>query len=174
MKRRSIGIAVFLLFFAGARAYALDRDDDVGQDTQEHILYEASGAGAEIEAKYPEEAARVREALLRHVRHANGRDLDGYMSDFLPERVRYPEEERAYAARAMSLDGLEIEVRAIEFSGLTRTSATVHTRQLSRYRDAAGRAVVDDAVVSYRFLRDSRDGEWRIAFSERRRLGAKE
>ena len=85
----------------------------------------------------------------------------------LRERIRYPEVEKNYAQRAMALPGMRIEVREVYFSRLTRTAATIHTRQISSYLDADGKRVVHDAIISYRWLKDSTDGVWRVAFTER-------
>ena len=63
-------------------------------------------------------------------------------------------------------------VSSIEFSQLSRTAATVHTRQISTYADEAGQNRVDDVIISYRWLKDAKDGVWRVAFTERRRVAA--
>jgi hypothetical protein len=94
------------------------------------------------------------------------------MADFIAERIKYPELERNYAARAMGLMDLKLDVKAVEFSLLTRTSATVHTRQISTYTDETGQKRMDDAIISYRWLKDAKDGVWRVAFTERRRFQA--
>lgn len=162
-------------FFVSSSAFAVDRDDDLAADNNEHIGYDANSSQAQnqsesVESKYPEEAKEVREALAHHLEHANTLNLDAYMDDFKPERMRYPELNREYAERAMALKNLKLEIKAIEFQKLTRTSATVHTRQISSYVDESGHTQTDDAIISYRWLKDTDTGKWRIGFTERRRL----
>ena len=155
-------------------AWAIDRDDDVRADDDEHIAYEASSSqeSAKIEAKFPDEALAIRQAIERHVDHANTRNIDGYMADFLAERLRNPEIERKYATKAMALKDLNLSVHAIEFAALSRTAATVHTRQIASYSLDDGQKHIDDAIISYRWIKDSNDGQWKIASTERRRLTA--
>ena len=105
-----------------------------------------------------------------HVKHAVDKDVDAYMDDFKLERMRYPELEREYAQRAMNLDRLQIEVKAVEFSEITSTSATIHTRQVTQYDDETGTTHIDDAIISYRWIKDANANAWKIAFTERRRL----
>ena len=153
-------------------AFAVDKDDDIAPDSDEHISYSEdstkSAKSAELEAKFPDEAKEVQEALAAHLNHANSRDIDGYMSDFIPDRMRFPELEREYAQRAMALKDLKLEVHAVEFALLTRTAATIHTRQISRYIDDSGKVHVEDAIISYRWLKS--DNSWKIAFTERKHL----
>ena len=167
-------IALSFIFTMPTIAWAVDLDDDIKPDTTEHITYNSQDSttsqSAEIEKKFPEEAKQVRDALQRHISHANSLDLDGYLSDFLPEKVRYPDLERDYAKRAMELKDLKLEIHSIEFQKLNRTSATVHTRQIASYTDDAGSKIVDDAIISYRWIKDANDQVWRIAFTERKRL----
>lgn len=166
---------ISILFMAiSVPAFAVDLDDDLKPDTNEHIVYEASATStaqsAEVEKKFPEEAAQVREAIQHHLNHANTLDIEGYLSDFLPERVRDLELDRDYAQRAMALKGLKLEIHSIEFAKLNRTSATVHTQQIASYVDESGNKIVDDAIISYRWLKDANDQIWKIAFTERKRL----
>ena len=155
-------------------AWAVDKDDDLKPDDSEHIGYDASALSpdqaSEVESKFPEESKAVREALARHIAHANGRQLEAYLDDFLKERIRYPELERSYAERVMALEGLELTVKAVEFQKLTRTTATIHTRQISKYVDEKGLPRTDDVIISYRWIKDANDGVWRISFTERKRL----
>ena len=155
-------------------ALAVDKDDDIAPDSDEHIAYDAnstkSAKSAELESKFPAEAKEVQEALEAHLTHANTRDLDGYMSDFVPERMRYPDLEREYAQRAMALKDLHLEIHAVEFALLTKNAATIHTRQISRYTDDSGKPHVEDAVISYRWLKNG--NTWKIAFTERKHLVA--
>ncbi len=155
-------------------AMAVDLDDDVSPDTQERIGYDSANdqSVSEDEAKYPAEAKEVRAAIERHLSHVDAKDLNGYMSDFLKERMRYEALEREYAARALSLKDLKVVVKAVEFQKLSRTAATVHTRQITSYVDETGHPTVDDAIISYRWIKDANDGIWKIAFTERRRLTA--
>lgn len=92
------------------------------------------------------------------------------MDDFAKQRVASPELAREYARRAMSLKNLNIVLHAIEFAQLSASAATVHTRQISSYIDASGHPITDDAIISYRLIVN--DGQWKIAFTERRRLTA--
>lgn len=177
MKKTLIpALALICLLSLPLHAFAVDRDDDLAADTSEHIGYDTNSAAenmsAKVEAEFPDEAKEVRAALERHLMHANTKDLDGYMSDFMSERMRYPELNKEYAQRAMALKDLKLEVKAIEFQKLTRIAATVHTRQISTYKDESGKPQTDDVIISYRWLKDSKDGVWRIAFTERRRLTA--
>ena len=155
-------------------AWAVDKDDDLKPDDSEHIGYDANAItpnqASEVEAKFPDEAKAVREALARHVAHANQRQIEAYLGDFLKERIRYPELERKYAERAFALESLELTIKAIEFQKLTRTTATIHTRQISKYTDEQGIPRVDDVIISYRWVKDAADGVWRIAYTERKRL----
>lgn len=169
----------FLRFFAilftasfPIHAFAVDTDDDVKPDTDERIAYDqtTTQASADIEAKFPVQAQEVRAALDAHISHATQKNLDAYMEDFVKDRMRYPELEREYAARAMALKDLTLDLKAIEFAALSATSATIHTRQISKYKDDSNLAVVDDAIISYRWIKDSKTGKWQIAFTERRRL----
>lgn len=166
--------AVIFGLCAAAPGFALDGDDEIKPDNpEERIADEATTAeSAKIEAKFPQEAQEIREAIARHVKNANDKNLDAYMADFISERIRYPEIERKYAERAMSLTDLKLDVHTIEFSNLTRAAATVHTRQISTYTDETGQKQIDDAIISYRWLKDAKDGVWRVAFTERRRLTA--
>ena len=160
--------ALFVAMVFASPAFAVDLDDDVTPDTQEHIASEPDNAKSnEVEATFPDEAAAIREAVARHVRHANTRDLDGYMGDFLKERIRYYDAEVAYAKRAMALADLQIQIQHISFTKLSRTAATIHTRQISTYTDDHGNPVRHDAIISYRWIKDANDGVWRIAFTER-------
>lgn len=166
--------AIFSLCAAVPLAMAVDADDDIKPDENEKITFdgqETTAESAEIEAKFPNEAKAVRETLNQHISHVTKRDLDGYMNDFAPERMRYPELEREYAQRAMALKDLVVEVKAIEFAHLNRTSATVHTRQISTYINDDGKKVIDDAIISYRLI-PGKDSGWKIAFTERKRLVA--
>ncbi|MBO4351666.1 MAG: hypothetical protein J6A01_12080 [Proteobacteria bacterium] len=155
-------------------AFAVDKDDDIAPDSDEHIAYDAnstkSAKSTELESKFPAEAKEVQAALEAHINHANARDLDGYMSDFVADRMRYPELEREYAQRAMALKDLHLEVHAVEFALLTKSAATIHTRQISRYTDDKGKPHIEDAVISYRWLKNGND--WKIAFTERKHLVA--
>lgn len=173
-KSHSALIAFASLFLLMPSAYAVDLDDDIKPDNNEHIAYSADANAvnqtSEIEKKYPTEAAEIREALQRHIAHANTLDLEGYLSDFLPERVRYPELDRDYAKRAMAQKNLKLEIHSIEFSKLSRTSATVHTRQIASYINDEGIQTTDDAIISYRWLKDANDQVWKIAFTERKHL----
>ena len=166
MKRILIAIAIFIA------AFAVDRDDDVKIESEDSIAYQQSSsvASSEIEAKFPKEAKEIRAAHALHVKHAIDKDVDAYMDDFKLERMRYPELEREYAQRAMNLDRLQIEVKAVEFSEITSTSATIHTRQVTRYDDETGTTHIDDAIISYRWIKDANANAWKIAFTERRRL----
>ena len=155
-------------------AFAVDKDDDITPDSNEHIAYDAdstkSTQSAELEAKFPAEAKEVQAALEAHLNHANTRDLDGYMSDFVVDRMRYPDLEREYAQRAMALKDLHLEIHAVEFALLTKSAATIHTRQISSYVDENGKSHVEDAIISYRWLKNGND--WKIAFTERKHLVA--
>ena len=172
-KLNSVMFALAVLCMSGT-AWAVDKDDDLKPDDTEHIGYDASALtpnqASEAEAKFPAEAREVREALARHISHANQRQLEAYLDDFLKERIRYPELERSYAERAMALESLELEIKAIEFQKLTCTTATIHTRQISKYVDEKGVFRTDDVIISYRWIKDANDGVWRIAFTERKRL----
>ena len=155
-------------------AFAVDKDDDIAPDSNEHIAYNAnatkSAQSAELEAKFPTEAKEVQAAFEAHLNHANTRDLDGYMGDFIADRMRYPDLEREYAQRAMALKDLHLEIHAVEFAQLTKNAATIHTRQISRYTDDTGKAHVEDAIISYRWLKNG--NTWKIAFTERKHLVA--
>ena len=177
MKYRFSSSLLAMLFFVlscAPAAFAVDRDDDIAPDTEEHINYdESTNKSAEsqkLEAQFPAEAKEVQKALEAHINHANTRDLDGYMGDFIADKMKYPELEREYAQRAMALKDLKLEVRAVEFTQLTKTAATVHTRQISRYTDDSGHAHVEDAVISYRWLKSG--NTWHISFTERKHLVA--
>ncbi|MBQ9395124.1 MAG: hypothetical protein IJU23_06350 [Proteobacteria bacterium] len=174
--RISLILAIPLSLFIATPALAIDLDDDIKPDDEEHITYNASSSTTEqsrqVEAKFPDEAKEIRDAIARHLGHANSRDLEGYLSDFLPERVRYPELDREYAQRAMAQKDLKLEIKSIEFQSLTRTSATIHTRQIATYINDKGQNVVDDAIISYRWIKDANDQIWKIAFTERRRITA--
>ncbi len=171
MKRILIAIAIFIAA-TPATAFAVDRDDDVKIESEDSIAYQQSSsvASSEIEAKFPKEAKEIRAAHALHVKHAIDKDVDAYMDDFKLERMRYPELEREYAQRAMNLDRLQIEVKAVEFSEITSTSATIHTRQVTQYDDETGTTHIDDAIISYRWIKDANANAWKIAFTERRRL----
>lgn len=171
MKRILIAIAIFIVA-TPATAFAVDRDDDVKIESEDSIAYQQSSsvASSEIEAKFPKEAKEIRAAHALHVKHAIDKDVDAYMDDFKLERMRYPELEREYAQRAMNLDRLQIEVKAVEFSEITSTSATIHTRQVTQYDDETGTTHIDDAIISYRWIKDANANAWKIAFTERRRL----
>ena len=165
--------ALFTLCAAVPLAMATDSDDDIKPDDNEKINFdgkETTDQSAVIESKFPSEAAAVRALINDHLAHVAKHDLDGYINDFVPDRMRYPELEREYAQRAMSLKDLHIELKAIEFANLSRSSATVHTRQISSYINDAGQKVVDDAIISYRMITTGKT--WKIAFTERRRLKA--
>lgn len=144
--------AVLFALCTATPVFALDGDDEIKPDNaEEKIADEATTAeSAKIESKYPQEAKEVREAIARHISNANSKNLEAYMSDFISERMKYPELEKKYAERAMSQTGLKLDIRAIEFSQLSRTSATVHTRQLSTYTDEGGQNRMDDVIISYR------------------------
>ena len=165
--------AVFTLCAAVPLAMATDSDDDIKPDDNEKISFdgkETTEQSAVIESKFPAEAAAIRSLLNGHIDHVSKRDLDGYMNDFVQERMRYPELEREYAQRAMALKALHVEVKAIEFANLSRSSATVHTRQISSYINDSGQKIVDDAIISYRLVTIGKN--WKIAFTERRHLTA--
>ena len=164
--------AIFSLCAAVPLALATDSDDDIKPEENEKITFdgkETTAESEEIEAKFPEEAKAVRAALANHLAQVASRDLDGYMNDFASERMRYPELEREYAQRAMALKNLVVELKAMEFAHLNRTSATVHTRQISTYIDDDGKKVIDDAIISYRLISNG-NSVWKIAFTERKRL----
>lgn len=165
------------LFILVPCAYAVDLDDDIKPDSNEHIAYDTTNNAvnqtSEVEKKYPDEAKEVREAIERHLNHANTLDLEGYLADFLPERVRYPELDRDFAQRAMAQKDLKLEIHSIEFTKLSRTSATVHTRQIATYIDDQGIQTTDDAIISYRWIKDANDQIWKIAFTERKHLISK-
>lgn len=165
-------ICSFLLIFP-AEVFGVDRDDDVKIENGDSIAYAQTAPtdSDAVEAKFPDEAKEIRAAHAKHVQNAVRKDIDAYMNDFNADRMRYPELEREYAQRAMNLKNLQIEVKAIEFSELTRTSATIHTRQITQYDDDSGIAHIDDAIISYRWIRSGSD-PWKIAFTERRRLTA--
>lgn len=167
-------VAVIFGLCSALPAFALDGDDEIKPDNpEERIADKATTAeSAKVEAKFPQEAKEIRDAIALHVQNANSKNLDAYMADFIAERIKYPELERNYAARAMGLMDLKLDVKAVEFSQLTRTSATVHTRQISTYIDETGQKRMDDAIISYRWLKDAKDGVWRVAFTERRRFQA--
>ncbi len=170
-----LGAAVFSLCALAPLASAVDKDDDIKPDDTEKIAYngnESSEKSAEIESKFPAQAKEVREFILSHVAHAQNRELEKYIGDFMADRIRYPELEREYAQRAMNLKDLKLELLAMEFVQLNNTSATVHTRQLSSYTNDHDQKVVDDAIISYRLLKSG--DEWKIAFTERRRLVAEQ
>lgn len=171
----------FLFLFAltaiawSPNAYAVDKDDDIKQDTDEHIAYDENktlDTSAKLEKKFPHDAAQVKEALNNHILHAQTRDLDAYLADFFKDRVRYPDLAREYAQRAMALKNLEIKLLAVEFATLTPQNATVHTRQVTSHTDNNGNTIVDDAIISYRWIKDAADNTWKIGFTERRRLSA--
>lgn len=171
----------FMILFAVAaiawmpNAYAVDKDDDIKQDTDEHIAYdenETLGASAKLEKQFPKEAEQIKTALNNHIMHAQTRDLDAYLADFLKDRVRYPEQAKEYAQRAMALKDLELKLLAVEFATLTPQNATVHTRQVTSHTDENGNTIVDDAIISYRWIKDAADHTWKIGFTERRRLSA--
>ena len=168
-----LGVVVFSLCASAPLVWAVDKDDDLRPDENDKIGYtghESSAQSAEIENQFPAQAQEIRLFITEHVAHAQNRDIDKYMADFMAERMRYPELEREYAERAMALKGLKLELLAMEFVQLSATSATVHTRQLSEYINDAGQKVVDDAIISYRVLKNN--DAWKIAFTERRRLVA--
>ena len=168
-----VGSLIFVLCAAAPLAVAVDSDDDVRSDDNEKISFsgaDSSDKSAEIESKFPSQASEVREFLAHHIEHAQNRDLDAYMADFLADRMRYPDLERDYAKRAMALKDLKLELLAMEFVQLNATTATVHTRQLSSYTNDNGQKIVDDAIISYRILKNG--DIWKIAFTERRRLVA--
>lgn len=171
-----LSFTALLLFAMTApmSAFAVDKDDDIAPDSEEHIAYDAntvkSAKSSELEAKFPAEAKEVQAALDAHLEHANSRNLDGYMGDFITDRMRYPDLERKYAERAMALKDLKLEVKTVEFAMLTRTSATIHTRQISSYTDEQGQTHIDDAIISYRWLKSG--NTWKIAFTERKHLVA--
>ena len=174
MKKLMILFAFASLAWA-PNAYAVDKDDDVKQDTDEHIAYdenETLGASAKLEKQFPKEAAQIKEALNNHIMHAQTHDLDAYLADFMPSRVRYPEQAKAYAQRAMALKNLDLKLLAVEFATLTPQNATVHTRQVTSYTDDNGNTIVDDAIISYRWIKDASDNIWKIGLTERRRLSA--
>lgn len=167
----------FVLFAASlaaipATVYAIDRDDDVKTESEDSISYQqaASTASAALETKYPQKTKEIRDAHALHIKHALDKDIDAYMNDFNLERMRFPDLEREYAQRAMNLPNLQIEVKAVEFSEITLNSVTIHTRQITRYTDEAGMPQIDDAIISYRWVRDAHSQAWKIAFTERRRL----
>ena len=169
----SVSFLLFSSLCMTSPALAIDLDDDIAPDTEEHISYQAAAnipSDNTYEKQFPQEAKEVRAALDNHFLHANAKDLDAYMSDFLPERIRYMDLERDYASRAMALQNLKLELKAVEFQKLSRTAATIHTRQITSYLDASGQPQIDDAIISYRWIKDSNDGIWKIAFTERRRL----
>lgn len=174
--RKSLLPAISFSLFFSCPALAIDLDDDIKPDDAEHIAYNADASAADqsqkVESKFPDEAKEVREAIARHLNHANSLDLDGYLSDFLPERVRYPELDREYAQNAMAQKNLKLEIKSIEFQSLNRTSATVHTRQISSYINDKGEHTLHDAIISYRWVKDANDQVWKIAFTERKRLAA--
>lgn len=170
-----LGAAIFSLCALAPLASAVDKDDDIKPDDNEKIAYngeESSEKSAEIENKYPTQAQEVREFILSHVTHAQNRELERYIADFMADRIRYPELEREYAQRAMNLKDLKLELLAMEFVQLNSTTATVHTRQLSTYTNDHNQKVVDDAIISYRLIKS--DNGWKIAFTERRRLVAEQ
>lgn len=163
-----------MVLFAAAPVFALDGDDEIKPDNpEERIAYEPTNAeSAKVERKFPTEAQEIRDAIARHVKNANDKNIDAYMNDFISERIRHADLERDYAQRAMQLAQLKLEIEAIEFDKLARTTATVHTRQMSTYTDEAGKKHRDHAIISYRWMKDATDGVWRIAFTERRRIVA--
>ena len=168
--------ALILSLLFSAPAFAIDLDDDIKPDDEEHITYNATTSTTEqskqVESTFPDEAKEIRDAIARHLDHANSRDIEGYLGDFLPERVRYPELDRDYAQRAMAQKDLKLVIKSIEFQNLTRTTATIHTRQIATYIDDKGNHIVDDAIISYRWIKDANDQIWKIAFTERRRINA--
>ena len=74
-------------------AWAIDRDDDVRADDDEHIAYEASSSqeSAKTEAKFPDEALAIRQAIERHVDHANTRNIDGHMAETPKSNANTPQ-----------------------------------------------------------------------------------
>ena len=170
-----VGSLIFALCAAAPLAVAVDKDDDLKPEDNEKIAFtgtESSEKSAEIESKFPTQAKEVREFIIQHVEHAQKHELDNYMADFMAERMRYPDLERDYAKRAMALKDLKLELLAMEFVQLNATTATVHTRQLSSYTNDNGQKIVDDAIISYRLIKNG--DVWKIAFTERRRLVAEQ
>lgn len=171
----------FLLLSVGLLAlspssFAQDKDDDINPIDLDRIAFAESldAAGrAQLEAQYPKEAQEVRAFIASHIEHANTKALEAYIGDFHAPRYRYPELEREYAQRVMSLPGLRIEVRSIEIVILQPRAATLHVRQAASYTDEASRTKVDDAIISYRLQKNNEDDRWVILATDRKRWVSK-
>jgi len=150
---------------------AQDKDDELKPTDHPKLSFNPHASpesSVSLENQFPELAAEIRAFITTHVSRAHSRDIDGYMSDFVPTRLRYPEIQRDYVERAMALEDLQLSLVAIEFQQIQPRSATLHTRQIATYRDEHGQTVVDDAIISYRLQKT--DSQWQIQFTERRRL----
>jgi len=170
-------LAIFIFFVQiGAGLWmspllAQDKDDELKPTDHPKLSFDPHASpesSASLENQFPEQAAEIRAFIAAHVSRAHARDIDGYMSDFVPTRLRHPEIQRDYAERAMALEDLQLSLVAIEFQQIQPRSATLHTRQIATYRDEHGQPVVDDAIISYRLQKT--DSQWQIQFTERRRL----
>lgn len=167
---KNIFLSALLFLSCVQPVMAQDKDDELKPDETKR-LDTADEPGVGIEQTDPEAAAEVRKFLIEHIAHANQKDIEAYMGDFDLSQQKQPEHLREYSERAMALPNLKIEILAIEFAKLQKQAATVHTRQRSSYTNAQGVTVIDDVILSYRFVRNDQNA-WKILFTERRRLSA--
>lgn len=167
-------ILILILGCIPSIGFGQDKDDELRPDETEHMadVKTTAGASAELESKHPEASSQIRAFLSGHMLHANSKDVDAYLSDFLTERVRRPDLQREYVERAMGLKDLSMRLVSIEFAQIQASSAIVHTRQISTYQNEAGEKVVDEVMLSYWLVLDQ-ENAWKILSTERRRLSAR-
>lgn len=152
-------------------ALAQDQDDTVirGEDhsgMRLDVTTVSSSQSNQLVEKNPELAKSVETFIRNHYQHANEKQFEAYMNDFSSNIAEKPAHQN-YARKVMDLPGLKIDLRAIEYQELLPKSAIVHAHQRTQYY--VGEYFEDvDSIISFR-LRWV-ENEWKIIYSERKRL----